>query len=248
MFSLHRWGVKRNDGNLARPVQKPPTKLSEAVAMALLREIREQGLAPGTRLPSEPALMERFGVGRSTIREVVNGLAILGALEVRAGHGAFVREPDAGWRWTPQSLAGALARGHTADLFEAARLIEARTAWLAALRRAESDVEDLRAVVEAQAMAIAEQRSTVGVVRQFHVRLAWAARNQTLARAVEHVVGPLSNLGTALERLPGYREWELGEHRAVLMAVAAADPDGAAARMGSHLDQLLGWHGRLADD
>jgi DNA-binding FadR family transcriptional regulator len=229
-------------------VRNSPTKLSETVAMALLREIREQGLAPGTRLPSEPELMSRFGAGRSTIREVVNGLAILGVLEVRPGHGAFVRDPDAGWRWTPQLLAGAVAQGLTPDLLEAAQLIEGQTASLAAARCTATDVQDLRMVVDAQAAAIAERRSTVRVIRQFHIRLAWAARNQTLARAVEHLVDPLNSLGAELERLPGYREWELGEHQSLLIAVSAADSELAASRMRAHLDQLVTWHRQLEDD
>src|SRR3712207_8016336 len=49
-----------------------------------------------TRIPSERELMSAFGVGRSTVREAINGLAMLGVLEIRHGQGAFVADPAAG--------------------------------------------------------------------------------------------------------------------------------------------------------
>src|ERR1700760_4136621 len=77
------------------PVSQPGN-LGEMVAQQLLAEIHEKGLPPGTRLPTERELMEALRVGRSTVREAINGLAMLGVLEIRRGQGAFVRNPDAG--------------------------------------------------------------------------------------------------------------------------------------------------------
>jgi GntR family transcriptional regulator, transcriptional repressor for pyruvate dehydrogenase complex len=222
------------------------TKLSEALATALLREIREQGMTPGTRLPSERELMRRFGTGRSTIREVVNGLAILGALEIRPGHGVFVLDPDAGRQGAGDTLA-VLARGTTGDLFEARRLIEVHTARLAAGRRTETDLADLGQIVDAHARAIAARRPAVEYVRRFHARLAWAARNELLAGAVEYLVGCLNGSGRVLERLEGYRDWELREHDGLLAAVASADAERAGARMAGHLGKLVAWHDRLRE-
>jgi GntR family transcriptional repressor for pyruvate dehydrogenase complex len=227
-----------------RPEHPGRPKLSEEIARILLTEIRTRELPPGTRLPSERELMAQLQVGRSTIREVINGLAILGAIEVRHGQGAFVRDPDA-TAPVPNALAAALARGVTRDLFEARRVVEVHTARLAAARRTPGDMSALDEILHEHDRAIATGISGVGPSVRFHVRLAWAAGNEILTQTVKSVANLLSERGPGLEALAGYREWELGEHRAVLAAVATGDADRAAARMEAHLDQVIGWHGRL---
>ena len=226
-------------------MHRPPPKLSEALATSLLREIREQDMSPGVRLPSERELMARFGAGRSTIREVVNGLAILGVLEIRPGQGAFVLNPAAGQTQPPHAIAAALSRGVTADLFEAARLLEVDTSRMAALRRTEAELDELQRVVDAHARAIVARQPVAELVQRFHLRLARAAHNEILAEAVECVGELLRDRGPALERLAGYREWELGEHCSVLAGVAAGDPERASGQMRAHLDELVSWHDQL---
>src|ERR1700761_5085702 len=107
------------------------SKLAETVAQQLLGQIREKELQPGTRMPSERELMGALGVGRSTIREALNGLAMLGVVDIRHGQGVFVVNPD-GATAMPRGIAAALSRGITRDLFEARRLVEVHVARLAA--------------------------------------------------------------------------------------------------------------------
>jgi GntR family transcriptional regulator, transcriptional repressor for pyruvate dehydrogenase complex len=240
MSSDNRATTGRELSRSARP------KLSEQVASLLLGQIREQGLTRGARIPSERELMVRLGVGRSTIREVLNGLAILGALEIRHGQGAFVLDPDAGLA-VPNTIAAALARGVTRDLFEARRLVEVHTTRLAAHRRTERDLSEISQILDAHARAISDRVPAVEHAVGFHVRLAWAAGNEMLARTVECIGDLLSERGPALEALRGYREWELAEHGKVLAAVASADSENAAERMSAHLDEVVSWHERLAE-
>ena len=69
--------------------QAPRRKLAETVAQQLLGAVRD--LVPGTRLPSEKELTQMLGVGRSTVREALNGLALLSVVEIRLeGMGASV--------------------------------------------------------------------------------------------------------------------------------------------------------------
>src|SRR5207253_7246709 len=68
----------------------PRRKLTDTVAQQLLAEIRQRGLTAGTRMPSERELQRALGVGRSTVREAMTGLAMLGVVEIRHGEGAFV--------------------------------------------------------------------------------------------------------------------------------------------------------------
>ncbi|RAZ66333.1 FadR/GntR family transcriptional regulator [Planococcus maitriensis] len=55
--------------------------------------IREQDIRPGDRIPSERELAEKLAVGRSTIREALRSLELLGLIETRRGEGTFLADP-----------------------------------------------------------------------------------------------------------------------------------------------------------
>jgi GntR family transcriptional repressor for pyruvate dehydrogenase complex len=225
---------------LARAARR---KLSEEVARKLLHDIRERRIERGTRMPSERELMRRLKVGRSTIREVINGLAILGVLEIRHGQGAFVLDPHAGLN-VPKTLATALARGITDDLLEARLVIEVQTARLAAARRTGHDLAELDAILALHAQALTRDTPAVEHAVHFHERLAWTARNEMLARAVECFSELLTERGPALEACSGYRMWEMAQHQQVLSGVRAADSARAAAAMATYLHGVVAWHAR----
>lgn len=69
----------------------PRLPLYHRIRDALLEEIRT--LRAGERLPTEPELMKRFGVSRTTVREAVAELARAGLVTRKAGSGTFVSEP-----------------------------------------------------------------------------------------------------------------------------------------------------------
>jgi len=56
-----------------------------------LRElIKHEGIQPGEKLPSERVLSERLNVGRSSVREALRSLELLGLIETRHGGGTFL--------------------------------------------------------------------------------------------------------------------------------------------------------------
>ncbi|MCC6830285.1 MAG: FadR family transcriptional regulator [Thermoleophilia bacterium] len=222
----------------------PRAKLAEQVAEQLLAEIRDKRLERGTRMPSERELMVLLGVGRSTIREAINGLAMLGVLEIRHGQGAFVADPAANGT-APNAIAMALSRGLTTDLFEARRLVEVETARLAAERRTESDVRDLEGIIAEHARLIAEGRPAVDPSVRFHVAVAAAAHNEVLFGFVTSFAELLAERGPTLEKEPGYREWELEQHTSVLRPIVAGDRRAAARAMRAHLDAVVPYHEHL---
>jgi GntR family transcriptional regulator len=73
------------------PEQLSPPPLWRQLAARLADEIAGGTYAPGSLLPTEAELCERFGVSRITIRHAVAELRTLGLVEVRQGKGATVR-------------------------------------------------------------------------------------------------------------------------------------------------------------
>ena len=222
----------------------PRRKLVETVAEQVVGEIRRRGLAPGTRMPSERELTAALGVGRSTVREALNGLAMLGAIEIRHGQGAFVAQrPD---QVSAPEITAALAKGVTRDLLEARAPVETEIARLAAVRRTAADLREIEAVLGRHEKALQAHRPGVRHSVRFHVVLAQAAHNEVLAGFVASFAKLLAERGPTLEEIPGYRDWELAEHRGLYEAVRDGDVVLAAERMRAHLAQVEDYHTRLS--
>ncbi len=71
-----------------QPIQRK--SLAQEVADTLKHRIKSGALPLDSKLPTEPELMEKFGVGRSTIREAIKNLAQSGFVHVQQGLGTFV--------------------------------------------------------------------------------------------------------------------------------------------------------------
>jgi GntR family transcriptional repressor for pyruvate dehydrogenase complex len=113
----------------------------EIVVEQILTKLQSGEIATGARLPSQRALAQSFGVGRSSMREALNALAVMGYIDVQQGRGTFIAQqlPDA----TPpvSKLQAALKAGSLLDVIELRETLECKAAELAAER---SDSRHLR--------------------------------------------------------------------------------------------------------
>lgn len=190
----------------------------------------------GARLPTEPELMARFGVGRSTIREAVRVLAHLGMVEVRQGDGSYVRAPardgDA------ESLATRLRRARLAEVYQVRGILEPAIAGLAAAHRDADDLARLRSLLDQEdaARAAGNHRGRLAAALAFHEALADATHNGVLADLYRAFSAVLPEIADAPELRPVHaHRCGHGSHRAVLDAVAAGDPERTRAMMGEAL-------------
>ncbi len=134
-------------GGLLQPLdlsKREGTTIS--ISRQLLDYLLSGRVQPGDRLPPERKLAEALGVGRSVVREALKSLTLLGLLEVRLGDGTYVKRVDADI--LPESIEWGLVlgAGHVPDLLEARRHLDVILAGLAAVRRDERDMADLRAL------------------------------------------------------------------------------------------------------
>jgi len=72
--------------------QKEPTKMYLDIVKELRTLIKEEGIKTGEKLPSERELAERLKVGRSSVREALRSLELLGFIETRRGEGTFLAD------------------------------------------------------------------------------------------------------------------------------------------------------------
>ena len=74
-------------------------KLYEEVAARIEAKIRAGGYEAGDSMPAEREIMERFGVGRSTVREALLSLEKMGLIAIRSGERARQLKPGETRRW-----------------------------------------------------------------------------------------------------------------------------------------------------
>lgn len=210
--------------------------ISNEVAQVLLTYLLRGDYKPGQRLPSERALADALGVGRSVIREALKSLTLLGLIQVRPGDGTYLR--DRGSDFLPASFEWGLLLGdrQVHDVIEARRELEVVLAGLAAERRTDEEVEELRALL-ARMKSAPDKPSFVEADVAFHLKIAEAARNPIL----QQMLGSTQSLLRAWvlrvvesqgDTAPSYRE-----HTPVFAAIAAQDTEAARAAIRSHLQK-----------
>ncbi|WP_083566215.1 FadR/GntR family transcriptional regulator [Domibacillus mangrovi] len=71
--------------------KRPPSKFVAAISH--IREmIKADRIGSGDKLPSERELSERLSIGRSSVREALRALELLGMIETRRGEGTYLRD------------------------------------------------------------------------------------------------------------------------------------------------------------
>jgi GntR family transcriptional regulator, transcriptional repressor for pyruvate dehydrogenase complex len=211
----------------------PRQRLSNAIAQRLIEQVREQGLEPGTKLPSEHELARMLHVGRSTVREALNGLALAGVVEIRHGHGCFVAAPT---ELRPHELELALRRGLTAALMEARTVVEVEMLGLAASRATEDDLARAEAALVAYERALESGQSTVRLASRVHLRLLEGAHNDVLLGFIRAYLPMVHERGHELEQEGPADEWaEYRDHQELYAAVRDHDAERARTKMREHL-------------
>ena len=122
--------------------------LAEQVEDQIYHYILDTPIEPGAKLPNEFELGEKFGVGRSTIREAVKLLSSKGIVEVRRGSGTYVVTTTKGLS-DPLGLRSVKDKNRLAlDLVNVRLLLEPGIAAMAARKATEEDIERLRRLCE----------------------------------------------------------------------------------------------------
>jgi GntR family transcriptional regulator, transcriptional repressor for pyruvate dehydrogenase complex len=210
----------------------PRQKLAETVAQQLLEAVRDK--EPGTQLPSERELVQQLRVGRSTVREALKGLAMIGVVEIRHGQGVFVAEHGS----TVPGVMG-VTTAEAGKLREARDIIEPKIARLAAERRTDEDLEALRKVLAEHRKSIDKGTRPILEASRFHLLLAEAADNPALTAVVQPFFRLMIEKGPKLYELEsGYLEWELDQHTQIFEAIQAGDAELAERRLAEHVTAM----------
>jgi GntR family transcriptional regulator, transcriptional repressor for pyruvate dehydrogenase complex len=208
-------------------------KVYEQVSERLSAQIGST-LQAGDALPSERELAERYGVGRSSVREALRMLESRGLIESR-GSGTFVIAP---WRNPFQEPLSLVVAGEDVDrtqLFEVRRMLEAEAAALAARRRSRGDLELMHEATDEMEAAIDSAEVYVAADIRYHLVIAEATGNRLLLHLMQAIRERLTEMFGTVFKFPGGPERSLAQHRLITQAIAAEDAERARQAMTEHI-------------
>jgi GntR family transcriptional repressor for pyruvate dehydrogenase complex len=228
---------------LLMPIQPvEPRRLYLQIADQVRSLIAAGEFPPGSRLPAERELAKRFGVSRPTLREALIALEVEGYVDVRPGSGIVV---------TTQKGTAREGSGDEGplEILRARILIEGEIAAEAAGIMKPKDIAALEQILVSMNGEAADEAARVDADRQFHRYIVAKLTNKVLLRIA---MGLFDQRDTPLARqfatdFDNAKTWTavLAEHRKIVSALAAADPQQARKAMRDHLRKS---HNRWAQD
>lgn len=232
--------VKTLGDGAAAPTRRPRGLVPEIV-VALETDMRDGRLNPGDKLPTESALMARFAVSRTVVREAISRLQAADRVETRHGIGTFVmapREAEPTFRIAPEDFATV---SDVISLLELRISLESEAASLAAQRRSEASLAAMAGALAAFEAAIHADSDAVPSDFQFHMEVARASGNRHFADLMTYLgtmIIPRTRLKTAGDAPEGrlaYLQRVHHEHESIYRAVRDRDAEAARAAMRTHL-------------
>ncbi len=152
--------------------------LSRQVADQLEEMIENGTYAVGDKIPTEPELTEMFSVSRNTLREAIQSLTAAGILTVKQGDGTYVRSNN---RFHAH-MSMEYEQISLENILETRNALEVTIAHLAALRRSDEDLEELKLLLDRrQQMRNVKKENTKADI-QFHLAIARASHNKILCK------------------------------------------------------------------
>lgn len=224
--------VTRTPHEAPLPVSRP--RLLDEVTDRILAHIRDAGLRPGDRLPSNRALSERFLIAVPTLREALRRLEATGAVELRHGSGVYVRADVARLIMVnPNRLR--LDHGAMVDLLEARELIEPHLAAAAARNATDAQLADLAEAFSRTTAALSQDQALHVANMGFHRTIARLAGNGALAQVLDSLIDLHDQEQRHILDLYGDRDHDHRVHGAIFAAVRGRRPDRARRLMVEHL-------------
>lgn len=201
------------------------TTVADTVMEQIIELVRTGQLKPGEKLPGEHALVEHFGIGRSSIREALKALEVLGFIK-RSQEGSFVSKDLEMPAFTKTLYHDILAQhAEIHHLYQARQLLETQIGELATAYVTDDDLEELQAMCEAMETTPDDQvQQHVNLDRNFHCRISELAGNPVLTQLWELTFEVLFKIRQRIPFTPQNIRHSDERHRLLMTALRERNP------------------------
>lgn len=215
------------------------TKVYEQVIEQIKDMIFSGKLKKGDKLPPERDLVDQLKASRTSIREAIRALQIIGLIECRQGGGNYIKESFEESLFEPLSMMVVLQNSRSTEILELRKILEVETAALAAEKVTKSELEEMGRIMD-EMKASSDEVLSSELDRELHYKIASASKNflaVNILKAVSFLID--SSIKDARERILKEKENKktlIEHHENVYNALFEHDSDKAALAMKKHLD------------
>ncbi len=216
---------------------KKKTRLYEDIVELFKKKIEDGELRAGDRLPTERELVEQLGVSRTSVREALRAMELVGLIESKVGEGTFIKSSgidEAILRVT----GGVHDERRVLEMYEVRVLLEPYAARVAAKNRTQTQLRDMRRAIDSMRDEItAGERGQHGDIR-FHGSIAEAAGNSILIGILGAFAEALGS-SIAVANAHVHAADIIAEHQKMFDAIEEHDEAGAERLMHAHIKRAI---------
>jgi len=212
-------------------------KVYEDVAKQIERQILKK-LKPGDKLPSERELAEMLQVSRSSIRDAIRGLELMGLVEPRQGAGTIVRGLSAESLLNPFANALKHRQELVSELLDFRKMLEPPLAARAATHASPDEISEMEEILQRQEERLSDGEAAIAEDAEFHYNIALASGNSVVLKLIDMVMDLLRDTRERSLQLEGRPQKSLAGHRRILAAIKRHDAEAAKAAMRRHIEDI----------
>jgi DNA-binding FadR family transcriptional regulator len=209
------------------------------LARRIVEDIRREDRGTGDKLAPERVMLEKYQVGRGTLRESLRFLELQGVISLKPGPGGgpTVEKPDSSTLATTLLLLLQFDNARFDSIVEARQGLEPLMARLAAERMDDQDLVQLEASVETMRADLSDLDVFLHANMEFHELIAWSSKNSLYGFLIDAFVDILDGTALGVDYPPHRRSAVLKAHTTILEALKAHDGDSSSEAMTRHIDE-----------
>lgn len=214
------------------------TKVYEVI-MEQIKDIVKKGeLKSGDKLPSERELAEKLEVSRTSVREALKALTMLGLIESKHGEGNFIKSNFEDSLLEPLSIVFLLIENKNEDIIELRRIIEPEAAALAAKNIKEHELRELKEIMKELNDSL-DAEVCVDLDKKFHYKIAQASGNHLISTIMFSISSLIEKYIDSSKIYDMNKEVVKLQHEEIYMALENQDSKKASESVKKHLELAL---------
>jgi GntR family transcriptional repressor for pyruvate dehydrogenase complex len=223
-----------SEDTLASLVGGSKDNVTQLLILRFQEMLREGVLSQGTRLPSERELAAHFNVARSSLRQALKVLEIMGVITQKVGDGSYLNTDTSAVLAVPMEFLFLLDDTSVDELTELRLLMEPGLARLAAQRATADDIALLRKSIKDLESSSKDRLKLVSSDLLFHRAIFQASKNRTASSLFQTIHRAMAKMILVTSQLVEL-EHTLSFHKPIMRAIEQRKGDEAAALMRDHI-------------
>lgn len=235
-FELARDILREHRTLNIEPIEK--LVLIDQIIETIGRLLAEGVLKPGDALPGERDLSDMLKVSRTSVRQALKALDVLGVLEIKPGSRTYLNKSISKLLINPMKFMTLLHNVGNFELFETRKIIEVALAKLAAENATEADLESMRSALEGSKKNLKNPKLYLNFEMEFHDAVFKASENRILTAFMASINNLLIEVRE--KTVTAYLDLEdsLKQHIYIFNAIKERNPEKAGKAMFDHLSKI----------